>query len=210
MAVVGVTFVGMLLWFIIALLFRWRFQFSIRSLLVMVVVVAVPCGWMAVEVTAAKRHQEAAKLFLLSDCDVFYDDCTDEDGNPADINHSWAKFVSPQNEGPLLWLLGRDFFHSTRTVAAVIPLIRYGIHPRLNNGTAEFMKHDVAEAMLLALDNLPDLRALDLSGVPINDSDLEHVMPLKKLRKLVLTGTKVTDEGVKKLQQALPNCTIIR
>jgi membrane protein YdbS with pleckstrin-like domain len=41
-AVVGLAFLVMLLWFIAALLFRWRFQFSIRSLLVLTVAVVVP------------------------------------------------------------------------------------------------------------------------------------------------------------------------
>jgi hypothetical protein len=40
-AVVGMAFLVMLLWFVASLLLRWRFQFSIRSLL-LVVVVAVP------------------------------------------------------------------------------------------------------------------------------------------------------------------------
>ena len=38
-AVVGVALLVMLLWFIASLLFRWRFQFSIRSLLVLTVAV---------------------------------------------------------------------------------------------------------------------------------------------------------------------------
>ena len=59
-AVVGVTILLMLLWFTVALLFRRRFQFGIRSLLVLVVVVAVPCSWMAVKRQQAKREQEAA------------------------------------------------------------------------------------------------------------------------------------------------------
>jgi hypothetical protein len=33
---------------------------------------------------------------------------------------------------------------------------------------------------------------------------------LNKLECLLLGGTKVTDDGVKKLQQALPNCQIER
>ncbi len=36
-AVVGAAFLLMLLWFIASLLFRWRFQFSIRSLLVLTI-----------------------------------------------------------------------------------------------------------------------------------------------------------------------------
>jgi len=36
-----------------------------------------------------------------------------------------------------------------------------------------------------------------------------HLKGLANLQSLSLTGTQVTDEGVQKLQQALPNCTII-
>jgi hypothetical protein len=42
-AAVGVAMLVMLLWFIASLVCRWRFQFSIRSLLVLVLAVAIPC-----------------------------------------------------------------------------------------------------------------------------------------------------------------------
>ena len=42
------------------LVFRWRFQFSIRSLLVLTVAVAIPCSWLAVEMEKARREREAA------------------------------------------------------------------------------------------------------------------------------------------------------
>ena len=45
-AVVGGAMLVMLLWFIASLLFQWRFQFSIWSLLVLTVAVAVRAvGW---------------------------------------------------------------------------------------------------------------------------------------------------------------------
>ena len=56
MASVGVAMLAMLLWFGVALLFRGRFQFGVRSLLVLVVAVAIPCSWMAVE---AKEERDA-------------------------------------------------------------------------------------------------------------------------------------------------------
>jgi hypothetical protein len=46
-ASVGVAMVLMLVWFGVALVFRWRFQFSLRTLLVLTVVIAVPCSWFA-------------------------------------------------------------------------------------------------------------------------------------------------------------------
>jgi len=56
---VGVVLVLMLLWLVAALIFRWRFQFSIRSLLVLVVAVALPFSWLAVEIKKAKDNKKA-------------------------------------------------------------------------------------------------------------------------------------------------------
>ena len=49
------------LWFLAALLFRLRFQFSIRSLLLLTVVVAIPCSWLAVEREQARKQREAVE-----------------------------------------------------------------------------------------------------------------------------------------------------
>lgn len=46
---VDVAILVMFMWFVVALVFRRRFQFSIRSLLVLVVVVALPYGWLRAE-----------------------------------------------------------------------------------------------------------------------------------------------------------------
>ena len=50
----------MLAWFSAGLVFRRRFQFSVRSLLVLVVVVAVPCSWMAVEIRGGEGGRRRA------------------------------------------------------------------------------------------------------------------------------------------------------
>ena len=63
-AVAGVTPLLALLWFIAALLFRWRFQFSIRSLLVLTVAVAIPCSWMAMEMKKAREQKAAVDAAL--------------------------------------------------------------------------------------------------------------------------------------------------
>jgi len=51
-ASLGFAMLVMLLWFAVAVVFRRRFQFSIGSLLILVVVVAVPCSWMTVTMFA--------------------------------------------------------------------------------------------------------------------------------------------------------------
>lgn len=58
-AFVGVAFIFLSLWFILALLFRWRFQYSIRSLLAFTMVVAIPCSWLTSEMTEARKQKEA-------------------------------------------------------------------------------------------------------------------------------------------------------
>jgi internalin A len=54
------------------------------------------------------------------------------------------------------------------------------------------------------------LKRLDLANTQVTNKTLEHLESLPELDHLVLTNTLVTDDGVMKLQQALPNCTIER
>jgi len=56
---------------------------------------------------------------------------------------------------------------------------------------------------------LSRLEVLDISGSSqITDGGLVHLEDLPKLESLFVFQTQVTDEGVKKLQQALPNCKV--
>ncbi len=59
-AIMGLAMLAMVLWFILALIFRWRFQFSIRSLLVLVVVVAVSCSWLVVVLREVREQVNSA------------------------------------------------------------------------------------------------------------------------------------------------------
>jgi hypothetical protein len=61
LAAVGLTLLLMLLWFVLALLFRWRFQYGIRSLMLLTVGVAIACSWVAVEMRNERRQWAAAK-----------------------------------------------------------------------------------------------------------------------------------------------------
>jgi hypothetical protein len=54
------------------------------------------------------------------------------------------------------------------------------------------------------------LRELRLNGTQVTDAGLEHLKGFTELRRLWLYSTRVTDESVRNLQQALPNCKIER
>ncbi len=60
-AAVGLTFLWMLLWFAAALIFRCRFQYSLRSLFLLVLAVAIPCSWLAVEMQNERKQMAAAR-----------------------------------------------------------------------------------------------------------------------------------------------------
>ncbi len=69
----------------------------------------------------------------------------------------------------------------------------------------------VIDAEMSNLDRgFPQLEDLTLRGSNVTDASLENLKGMFQLRVLCLSETKVTDAGVAKLQQALPNCKITR
>ena len=97
-ASVGLAMVLMFCWFLAALIFRWRFQFSIRALLLLTVVVAVPCSWLATEMKQAARQRDAIEAFHRFPQRITYD--YDRPGQEiALLGCPWLRR-----------LLGNDFF----------------------------------------------------------------------------------------------------
>ena len=58
------------------------------------------------------------------------------------------------------------------------------------------------------LAGLKSLESLLLSGTQITDAGLKELAGLKSLSTLWLNSTQITDAGLKELQQALPECSI--
>ena len=58
---ISAALAALLLWFAPALVFRCRFQFGIRMLLVLVVAVALPCSWLAVEMKEASIQKDVSE-----------------------------------------------------------------------------------------------------------------------------------------------------
>ena len=55
---------------------------------------------------------------------------------------------------------------------------------------------------------LKNVKSLILSGFSLTDACLPHLAKMKQLEKLSLYTTKITPEGAKKLNAALPKCSI--
>ncbi len=186
-ATVGVAMLMMLVWFLAALFFRLRFQFSTRSLMLMVVVVALPCSWMAVEMRKAREQEQARKHVFGDGGIVWYDWDTTE--VQEDCGPTWLRT-----------LLGRDFFD--------IPV---GASVKSNNA----MQHlcQLAQLQELDLDGaqvtdqgmecarpLTQLKKLHASDVVLTSTGLEYLDGLASLRSIVLEGRNVTDAGLQGLK----------
>ena len=173
MAAIVLAFVFLSLWLLAALLFRLRFQFSIRSLLLLTVVVAIPCSWLAKEREQARKQQAAVEAIKKLAGEVNYD---------YEFDASWSPINGAQPPGPtwLRRLLGDDFF------ANVVEVM--------------LMERAVTDADLEQLEELTRLQALDLGETKVTDAGLEHLKGLCQLRVLGLEHTEVTDAGLEHLK----------
>jgi hypothetical protein len=212
----------MILWFVLALLFHWRFQFSIRSLLVLTVAVAIPCSWLAVEMKNAKEQREAWIAIERLAGDAVYDSGGRAYYGDIEIDQS-GKQIEDSGTPGLPWLgrlIGKDFF---KTIVEVklgngglehldalpsIQRLNLSYYVTTSSPDAPIAEPAVTDAELVHLDRLVELRELNLSGTNVSDAGMKHLERLTKLQEVVVSYTNVTHEGVQKLQVALPNCKI--
>jgi hypothetical protein len=206
LAIVVAALLMMLAWFVVSLFVGWRFQFSIRSLLVLVVVVAIPCSWFAVEMKAASEQQRAVEEIKKAAGYVQYDY----------DRQSWRQGGIAQPPAPvwLLNLLGVHFFADVVWVG--------DFHCQFTDATLKNFKDlteleeldlsstKITDAGMKNLEGLTRLRELRLEFTEVTDAGLVHLKGMKQLRELLLFNTHVTNAGVRELRKVLPKCRIIR
>jgi hypothetical protein len=217
-AAVGVAALVMLLWWAAGLIFGWRFQFGIRSVLAFFVACSIAAGWLAAEIREARRQAETVESITAVGGGVSYDWESTADGLPNE---------SPRPPEPqwLRTMLGDDFF-------STVFVVGYKSDDAFKSDDAYRDDTTITDAGLAHLKGFTELRGLNLGGTNITDAGLEHLKGLTQLRWLLLGGTNITDAGlehlkdltllrelhlgytgftvvgVKKLQRSLPNCGI--
>jgi len=182
--VAGLAVLVMLIWLIVSLLLRRRFQFSLRILLVFVVVLSVPLGWFAMKMQKARKQREVVEAILEVGGRVSYTP------GPIPLKGGGFAYYLRAPRAPLClreWL-GDDFFYDVIRV--------------------DLTFSRVTDGGLVHLKGFTSLKRLNLKGTRVTDAGLENLKGLTSLEMLRLQETNVTDAGVKKLQEALPNCEI--
>ena len=204
---IGITMVLMLIWWLFALCFHWRFQFSLRSLLVATVAVAIPCSWMAVEMKRAREQREAVEAIRKVGRSVSYDHQYN-----LPMSNPYATYISgakPPGPGWLRNILGDDFFATVISVNPSIDIDNNLLFSDVNLECLEAFPQlrwlfvfgtQVTDAGLERLKGLPQLQRLDLGKTKITDRGLECLEGLTQLRQLELACTNVTDAGLEHLK----------
>ncbi len=168
---------------------RW-YQYSLRSLLLLVTICAILCSWLAVKINQGKRQKAAVEALRAKGFFISYDYEVDRNG----IYLPNAVLNVPQ------WLrswLGDDCF------ATVV-----GVHAPLASsfggyGYLNFLC-SATEDDLRSMAELSHVKFLELQGAQIGDSALKRIQNLSELEQLGLCSTKITDAGLVELK-AFPN-----
>ena len=162
----------MFLWFLAALLFRLRFQFSILSLLVLMLAVATAFSWLATEMKQARKQRATVDWIAEAGGWPYYDYQWAPAGNPIPA-------AEPLGPAWLRKLLGEDYFADVTFV--------------------DLRGQEVTDAGLEHLKGLTELRYLNLSNRKVSDAGLEHLKRLTQVQELYLDNTHVSDAGLKQL-----------
>jgi hypothetical protein len=194
-------------WFLLALLFHWRFQFSVRSLLLLTIAVAIPSSWLAVEMKWAREQKKVFETAVFG----MYNEVTIKAASAPGTEERFGVEVIPGPE----WaqeLLGKDFFGDITT-------LYYG-HEAITDADLKLLERTpylqdlnlsytrITDIGMAHVNRLMQLRRLNLKYTAVTDVGLENLKEMKNLQELDLLQTRVSDAGREKLQKALPNCRI--
>lgn len=157
---------------------RRRFQFRLRTLLLLMVVVSLAFGWV---MTERRRIRERREFFAASEIFDFSIGCGL--GSQSD----WGKYIFgddwPSYSGEFMWYQNYLYRQSTRHVESLAERKKTVRVPWSN-------------------------RFLFLTGPHVTDVNIQYLSIITRLEYLELVNTSVTDYGVSRLRAAMPHCKI--
>jgi Leucine-rich repeat (LRR) protein len=162
---------------------RW-YQYRLRSLLLLMLFVAIGMSWFAAKKQQAERQRKAVEEIERIGGSVFYDYQYDSNEDTYDY---WVE--APHGPEWLKDSLGNDFFANV-VVVDLQSSIGYS-NPSIKT-QFEHLKGSVA--------GLPNVETLHLSYEEVTDTELEYFNSLSKLKRLSIYAIHITDSGLKNLE----------
>jgi hypothetical protein len=205
---------------------RRRFQFSLRTLLIFTLFVALACAWLTGKVERKRRERASVEALRKKGAMVTYDYNLVRGRNGTPTGPAWLRWLLGENYfSEVVWLnmVGKSSDEDLTPVAELVQLESLDLMgPTFTDAGLRKIAHltklrrlmlsqtGVTDAGLANLKELTELDDLWLYGTKVTDAGLVQLRGLTKLTHLSLSFTKVSDRGVDELQRALPNCHIDR
>ncbi len=189
---------------------RW-FQFSLRSLFLLTLFVALGLGWFMTELRRARSQTEAVEAIIRSGGTVAYRYAFGGSDSPLPFGQS--RFEAQRRalarlfgEGFLAYVVDVDFVPfpdcedggASGTVDAdLAPLERLPYVESLNLHKA----FQITDAGLKHLEHLTRMRVLELESASMTDAGLQHLTAMSQLQELTLEYQRMPGRGLEPLRQ---------
>ncbi len=213
---------------------RRRFQFSLRSLMLLVLFASLAMSWLATRIERTQKEDKAVERLRGLGAYVWYEHDYPVPGPVAPgMPSPGPGDRAPPGPAWLRGVLGEHFFATVDEVCfgssvddaafEQLSALRHfrglSLHgEKVTDATLEHLKGftqlqelglrraKITDAGLRHLKGLTQLRQLDLSHTRVTNAGLEHLKGLTNLLWLNVDGTQVTDEGMNRLRQSSPKC----
>jgi hypothetical protein len=209
---------------------RW-FQFGLRTLLILVAVVAVLLGWITNERRQSRHEQEIAEQLRHGDGWLMVTLGVPYDPMKLPIRHRFST-TSHVQEHPKVWwraLAARIFGKRILAIEVSRSIGVDDLSPLVGLTNLELVYLGATSIKDLSpLAFSPNLRVLHIGGTQVSDvgplatlkqleeldltdtsvRDLAPLFGLTTLQRLYLRGAPIPKEQIDALQKALPNCSI--
>jgi hypothetical protein len=173
---------------------RW-YQFSLKTLLVVLTLASVSLGWLTYERNEVQKREVAIARIKELGGRVYFDE-------EKPFRPIW-----------IVPLFGHRAFYEVRAVDLDETKVTDADLVHLTGLTKldllRLSHTQITDAGLVHLTGLSSLKTLSLSYTQVTDAGLVHLVGLKELKELVLVSTRVTDEGIGRLKATLPNVLTI-
>ena len=179
---------------------RWL-RFSLGSLLLLFMVIAIPLAWRMNSVH--RKRKVVAELLAIPGTAVGYD--YQNLGSSMPPSKALGSVTLPSSPPGPKWLrtiLGDDFFAEITEVTLSNPELDEAVLARVT-ALPNLKKLDINEGItdsgLAYVANATKLETLLITSQSVTDAGIAHLRGLKRLKMLTVKGPRMTDEGIRQI-----------
>lgn len=187
---------------------KWQFsrgmgQFSLATLLLTVLAVAIPCAWLARDLRRAAREREIAQAVLEGGGSV---ECADTFKVAFSSIYPFKPIGRANQASWLVDIVGEHFFRDVFAIRTTDSQLveRFRELPQLRALDLRGMQE--ADAALLEVAGMPQITTVWLVRSDVTDEGIAHVRNHPNLATVLAHNTAITDIGLEHLQ-TLPKLT---